>query len=91
LFVGKAGTTNGDVVLYSTNVGDNFQIQNGNTETSFLGTGNISRFNFSLLGNQTLTIKPTQVNISGDLIVSGNITGTLDFENLSVTNLSVGT
>ena len=89
LFVGKAGQTGGHLVLYSTNIGDNFQIQNGVTETSFLGTGNISRFNFSLLGNQTLTIKPTEVNISGDLIVSGNIVGTLDFNNLSVTNLSV--
>jgi hypothetical protein len=91
LFVGKAGEINGNLVIYSTNIGDNFQIQNGVTETSLLGTGNISRFNFSLLGNQTLTITPTQVNISGDLIVSGNITGTLSFENLSVSNLSVGT
>jgi hypothetical protein len=89
LFVGKSGTTNGDVVLYSTNVGDNFEIQNGVTETSFLGTGNISKFNFSLGGNQTVTISPSQVNISGDLIVNGNISGTLDFQNLSATNLSV--
>jgi hypothetical protein len=90
LFVGKAGEIDGNLVLYSTNIGDNFQIQNySDSATGFIGTGNISRFNFSLLGNQTLTIKPTQVNISGDLIVSGNITGTLDFENLSVTNLSV--
>jgi len=91
LFVGKAGTTNGDLVLYSANIGDNFEIQNGNTETSFLGTGNISKINVSLGGNQTLSVKPTQVNISGDLVVSGNITGTLDFQNLSATNLSVGT
>jgi hypothetical protein len=91
LFVGKAGEIGGHLVLYSTNIGDNFQIQNGVTETSFLGTGNISRFNFSLLGNQTLTIKPTEVNISGDLVVSGNIIGSLSLDNLSVTNLSVGT
>jgi hypothetical protein len=91
LFVGKAGEIGGHLVLYSTNIGDNFQIQNGVTETSLLGTGNISRFNFSLLGNQTLTIKPTEVNISGDLIVSGNIVGSLSLDNLSVTNLSVGT
>ena len=91
LFVGKAGQTGGNLVLYSTNIGDNFQIQNGVTETSLLGTGNISRFNFSLLGNQTLTISPTEVNISGDLVVSGTITGLMDFDNLSVTNLSVGT
>ena len=91
LFVGKAGEINGNLVIYSTNIGDNFQIQNGVTETSLLGTGNISKFNFSLGGNQTLTIKPTEVNITGDLIVSGAITGALDFENLSVTNLSVGT
>ena len=89
LFVGKSGTTNGDVVLYSTNVGDNFEIQNGNTETSFLGTGNISKFNFSLGGNQTVTISPSQINISGDLVVNGNISGSLDFQNLSATNLSV--
>ena len=89
LFVGKAGTTNGDVVLYSTTVGDNFEIQNGNTETSFLGTGNISKFNFSLGGNQTVTISPSQINISGDLVVNGNISGSLDFQNLSATNLSV--
>ena len=89
LFVGKSGTTNGDVVLYSTNIGDNFEIQNGVTETSFLGTGNISKFNFSLAGNQTVTISPSQINISGDLVVNGNISGTLDFQNLSATNLSV--
>jgi len=90
LFVGKAGEIDGNLVLYSTNVGDNFQIQNySDSATGFIGTGNISRFNFSLGGNRTLTIKPTQVNISGDLIVSGNITGTLSFDNLSATNLSV--
>ena len=89
LFVGKAGEIGGHLVLYSTNIGDNFQIQNGVTETSFLGTGNISKLNVSLNGNQTLTISPTDVNISGDLLVSGTITGSLDFDNLSTTNLSV--
>ena len=89
LFVGKSGAIGGHLVLYSTIIGDNFQIQNGVTETSLLGTGNISRFNFSLLGNQTLTISPTEVNISGDLVVGGNIIGSLDFDNLSTTNLSV--
>ena len=92
LFVGKAGEIDGNLVIYSTNIGDNFQIQNySDSATGFIGNGNISTFNFSLGGNRTLTIKPTQVNISGDLIVSGNITGTLSFENLSATNLSVGT
>jgi hypothetical protein len=92
LFVGKAGEIDGNLVIYSTNIGDNFQIQNySDSATGFIGNGNISKFNFSLGGNTTLTIKPTQVNISGDLIVSGNITGALDFENLSATNLSVGT
>jgi hypothetical protein len=92
LFVGKAGEIDGNLVIYSTNIGDNFQIQNySDSATGFIGNGNISKFNFSLGGNRTLTIKPTQVNISGDLIVSGNITGTLSFENLSATNLSVGT
>ena len=90
LFVGKSGQIDGNLVLYSANIGDNFQIQNySDSATGFIGNGNISRFNFSLGGNRTLTVKPTQVNISGDLIVSGNITGTLSFENLSATNLSV--
>jgi trimeric autotransporter adhesin len=90
LFVGDAGNTDGHLVLYSTNIGDNFQIQNGVTETSFLGTGNISRFNFSLLGNQTLTVSPTEVNISGILNIDNlSMNASLNVPEISTSEINL--
>jgi len=83
LFIGKAGETDGSLVLYSNNIGNNFVIEN-NENINFLGQGGISNFNFSLSGNKTLNITPNTVNISGILNAS-----TINFSQLTITDLNM--
>ena len=71
LFLGKAGDIDGQMVLYSNVIGDNMVISNNGDDTcSFTGQGLIDEINFSLGGNQIVTMTPNSVNISGVVNVS---------------------
>ena len=71
LFLGKAGDLDGQLVLYSNVIGDNLVISNnGDSTCSIRGNGLIDEINFSLGGNQIVTMTPTEVNISGFLNVN---------------------
>ena len=74
LYVGDAGNTRGQIVVYSDIINDNLEIQNQDGSVNFNGVGAITDFNFSVGGNRSLQITAEGVNISGALGFTGDFT-----------------
>jgi len=72
LYVGDAGNTRGQIVVYSDIIGDNLEIENQDGSVNFNGVGAITDFNFSVGGNRSLQITADGVNISGALGFTGD-------------------
>jgi hypothetical protein len=74
LYVGDAGNTRGQIVVYSDIIGDNLEIENQDSSVDINATGSISTINFSVGGNRSLQITSSGVNISGALGFTGDFT-----------------
>ena len=92
LYLGKAGQHDGQQVIYSQTVGNNYTTNYIGDNVSIQATGLTAAINTSLGGNNILQIQPNDIHVAGNLHVSGTLSATFldtSFDDLYMVNLSV--